>query len=162
MTDDSVSLSQLYAGWTTYNAQLLNAVRPLSPDQLTLRAAPQLRTVAQLVGHIIGVREGWFHVDMSEGGSDYTPFLEWGYKEDGSYDVPTLLRGLETTWQLISDCLARWTVADLFYTFHTTEDGVEQSFTRQWVIWHVLEHDINHGGELSLTLGMHGLHGLDL
>ena len=26
--------------------------------------------------------------------------------------------------------------------------------TRQWVIWHLIEHDVHHGGEISLTLGM--------
>jgi uncharacterized damage-inducible protein DinB len=25
------------------------------------------------------------------------------------------------------------------------------------VVWHVMEHDLHHGGELSLTLGMHGM-----
>jgi uncharacterized damage-inducible protein DinB len=25
------------------------------------------------------------------------------------------------------------------------------------VVWHVLEHDLHHGGELSLTLGLHGI-----
>jgi uncharacterized damage-inducible protein DinB len=25
------------------------------------------------------------------------------------------------------------------------------------VVWHVLEHDLHHGGEISLTLGMHGI-----
>jgi uncharacterized damage-inducible protein DinB len=30
------------------------------------------------------------------------------------------------------------------------------------VLWHVLEHDLHHGGELSLALGMHGLPALDV
>jgi hypothetical protein len=29
--------------------------------------------------------------------------------------------------------------------------------TRAWVTWHVLEHDLHHGGELALALGMQGL-----
>ncbi len=29
--------------------------------------------------------------------------------------------------------------------------------TRPWVIWHLIEHDLHHGGEVSLTLGTHGL-----
>jgi len=28
--------------------------------------------------------------------------------------------------------------------------------TRQWIIWHILEHDTYHGGGLFLTLGMDG------
>jgi uncharacterized damage-inducible protein DinB len=29
-------------------------------------------------------------------------------------------------------------------------------------VWHVAEHDLHHGGEISLTLGVHGLAGLDM
>jgi uncharacterized damage-inducible protein DinB len=31
-----------------------------------------------------------------------------------------------------------------------------------WIIWHVLEHEIHHRGELSLMLGMLGREGLDV
>ena len=33
-------------------------------------------------------------------------------------------------------------------------------YSRQRVIWHVLEHEIHHGGELSLALGGYGLEGI--
>jgi hypothetical protein len=29
----------------------------------------------------------------------------------------------------------------------------------EWIIWHVLEHEILHAGELSLALGSYGLPG---
>ena len=29
-------------------------------------------------------------------------------------------------------------------------------------IWHIIEHDLHHGGELSFSLGMHGLTAPDL
>ena len=29
--------------------------------------------------------------------------------------------------------------------------------SRAWILNHVMEHDLHHGGELALTLGMHGL-----
>jgi hypothetical protein len=30
------------------------------------------------------------------------------------------------------------------------------------VVWHLIEHDLHHGGEVSLILGMHGLGAPDL
>jgi len=30
------------------------------------------------------------------------------------------------------------------------------------VIWHLIEHDLHHGGEIALTLGLHGLAAPDL
>jgi uncharacterized damage-inducible protein DinB len=41
-------------------------------------------------------------------------------------------------------------------------DGKIVDLSRAWVVWHVLEHDLHHGGELSLTLGMHGLQAPDI
>jgi len=31
-----------------------------------------------------------------------------------------------------------------------------------WIVWHVIEHEIHHRGELSLILGMLGREGLDV
>jgi len=36
------------------------------------------------------------------------------------------------------------------------------TFTLRWIIWHVLEHEIHHRGELSLILGLLGHEGLDV
>jgi uncharacterized damage-inducible protein DinB len=54
----------------------------------------------------------------------------------------------------MGDCLARWSPADMRQTFGSEEDG---EASRAWAVWHVLEHDLHHGGEISLTLGMHGI-----
>jgi hypothetical protein len=34
---------------------------------------------------------------------------------------------------------------------------VRPAYSRQSIIWGVLEHDIHHGSEISTTLGVHGL-----
>jgi uncharacterized damage-inducible protein DinB len=74
------------------------------------------------------------------------------------------VRGLKTTWQIIQHGLERWTLADLDteFTYHDEEDGVVRNFTRQWILWHLLEHDMHHGGEFSYVLGMHGREGMDI
>ena len=41
-------------------------------------------------------------------------------------------------------------------------DGEVYQVSRSWVIYHVMEHDLHHGGEVSLILGMNGLPTLDL
>jgi uncharacterized damage-inducible protein DinB len=46
--------------------------------------------------------------------------------------------------------------------FYIEREGMVSTRSRQWVIWHMLEHDLHHAGELFLTLGMYGLVGLDL
>ena len=38
----------------------------------------------------------------------------------------------------------------------------DRTVTRGWVVWHVLEHDVHHGGEISQILGSHDLPPLDM
>ena len=73
-----------------------------------------------------------------------------------------LVAGLGATWQVIQDALARWTPANFEQIFPhpSREDWPVRS--RQYIIWHVLEHDIHHGGELSSILGAHDLAAVDL
>ena len=58
--------------------------------------------------------------------------------------------------------LQRWTPADCARTFPDEWDGQVYQVSRSWVIYHVMEHDLHHGGEVSLILGMNGLRSLDL
>ena len=81
------------------------------------------------------------------------------WDEDGAppRTAAELVEGLEATWQMIRDCLDRWTPAMLDDPFTRERPHGTVTRTRQWILWHVIEHDLHHGGELCLTLGMHGL-----
>ncbi len=163
MTEHAFSLAPFYKGWDVYQQHLVHVVAPLSPEQLDLRVAPHLRSVGGIATHIIGARAGWLHYVLGEGGEDLVSLNERGNPDQPAWSATELVKGLETTWQVIQDCLQRWTVADLEEIFHDTDDnGEEETFTRQWVIWHLIEHDVHHGGELSFALGMHGVPAIDL
>ena len=56
----------------------------------------------------------------------------------------------------------RWTPEDCARTFPDEWDGQVYEVSRSWVIYHVMEHDLHHGGEVSLILGMNGLRAPDL
>ncbi len=73
-----------------------------------------------------------------------------------------LAEGFAATWGMVERALSRWTPADLDEVIEGTWHGESYSFTRQWVIWHVAEHDLHHGGEISLTLGANGLQAPDI
>jgi uncharacterized damage-inducible protein DinB len=66
---------------------------------------------------------------------------------------------------MIQDALDRWTAADLDEVFVppaalNEEEPEHPPQTRRWMLWHVLEHEIHHGGELSLALGGYDLPGI--
>jgi uncharacterized damage-inducible protein DinB len=160
MTENTTFLAPLYKGWDNYQQLLLKAVAPLSDEQLALRAVPHLRTIGELATHIIGTRAGWWHELMGEGDTEFAALADWNRPGAPVPNAAALVKGLETTWEVIQATLQRWTLADLDYVFKGTRYGVDYSLTRQWVIWHVIEHDLHHGGELSFSLGMYDLPGI--
>jgi len=152
MTEQHLPVASFYKGWDRYQQHLVHALAPLSSEQLALRAEPRLRSIGAIASHIIGARAGWLYYALKEHDADQPD-------QSGA----ELVSGLEKTWQVIQDALERWTIADLDEIFHETDEhGEEETFTRQWVIWHLIEHDVHHGGEISFILGMHGLPAIDL
>ena len=154
-------LTAVYAGWDGFQRNLLKAVAPLSPEQLALPVASTHWPIGMLVQHIINDRLWWFHLWMGEARPEEAAFMHWEEEEAGRtvHSAAELVAGLEATWGMIERTLARWTVADLAYVFDppaTLSERERQIFgpsTRQEILFHVLRHDIHHGGELALGMG---------
>ena len=105
----------------------------------------------------------WFTEFMGEdGGEEVKAYAGWNdLRLALGAPVPTaaeLAQALDHTWHLMADCLTRWSPADMQQTFPFDGDGTPGEVSRASLVWHVLEHDLHHGGEASLTLGMHGIH----
>jgi uncharacterized damage-inducible protein DinB len=191
MTEQQHSLLPFYAGWGRYQQRLVAAIAPLTVEQLALRTTPQHWSIGMYATHIVADRAWWFHARMGEGSQDLTSLELWalGVCEadiDPCHPAAELVAGLEKTWQLIEETLARLTSADLLKTFPPLDEAervrhanlvepalqpyaqmwleraalsgeVRPAVSLQWIIWHVLEHDIHHGSEISTTLGVHSL-----
>ncbi len=158
MAEDNFMLTTLYTTWKAYQDRIKESLAPLTAEQLTLRAAPGLRSVGENAAHIIGCRAGWFTQFLGEdGGADVKAMESWDKANAPARSAAELVEGLERTWQLMADCIARWSPAEMQQTFPDDWDGEQVELSRAWVVWHVLEHDLHHGGEVSLTLGMYGI-----
>jgi uncharacterized damage-inducible protein DinB len=138
------------------------ALAPLTAGQLQLRAAPHLLSVGQLAQHIIAVRVYWFNGLLGEGDDAIADYALWDGPEAPPRTAAELVDGLDLTWQLMAGALARWSPADRQQTFTYESDGNTTQLSRSWVIWHVLEQNLHHVGEITVTLGMHGLPAPDL
>ncbi|MCL5961874.1 MAG: DinB family protein [Chloroflexi bacterium] len=157
MTQSNVTLAQIFKGWDEYQQTLAEAVAPLTSEQLALRAAPHLRPIGALVAHIIAVRVRWFHQVLKAGNADLLPYQTWDQDSDSGHSSSELVEGLEKTWQMVHDTLEGLTVADLEGTVEGHFRGKTYIMPRQWLIWHVMEHDLHHGGEFLFSLGLHNL-----
>ncbi len=161
MTQTTVSPWNFYKGWEVYQGHLVKAIEPLTPEQLELKISPNLRSIGLLAKHIVRTRAGWLYRMMGEGGPDIAAIAEWEHEGD----VPSaseLVRGLEVTFRAWQECLQRWTLEDMEYIYRGERWGKPYELSRQWVTWHVIEHDMHHGGELGFSLGAHGLAAPDI
>lgn len=167
------ALQPFHEGWARHQALLVEALDRLTPEQLQLRTAPHQWAIWQLAAHVAGSRAYWFHDVLGEGDRatrdlfrvDRTtvPGLSvedalWEDDGDHPRSAEELVGGLSRTWSIVDDCLRRWTAEDLAASVARPE----RSHHRGWVVWHVLEHDIHHGGEISQILGSNGLPGVGL
>jgi uncharacterized damage-inducible protein DinB len=157
MNETRETLTFFTLGWQNYQGQLSRAIARLEPSQLALRAAPNLSSIEDLARHIISVRAGWFHFNLQEGDADLAAFTTWTQPGSPPRSAQELVSGLEKTWQVIQDVLKRYTLSDLQSTVQDEWKGQIYTLTRGWVIWHVMEYDLHHGGEIAYSLGIHGL-----
>ncbi|HRQ39590.1 MAG TPA: DinB family protein [Chloroflexota bacterium] len=156
------TLDVIYENWRQYNAKLRTAIAPLTDEQLKLQPAARMWPLGQIVQHIISVRAGWFSGTLQDNDDVMDAYMMWGQQDSPPRSAAELARGLDETWAFIESRLQRWTPAECALTFPDEWEGQTYEVSRSWVIYHVLEHDLHHGGEVSLLLGMNGLPAPDI
>ena len=156
------TLEVIYESWRGYHEKLRNCIAPVTHEQLLLQPAPRMWPLGQIVQHIISVRAGWFSGTLQYTDDVMNEYILWGQRDSPERSAVELVRGLDETWAFIEARLQRWTPEDCAMTFPDEWDGQVYQVSRSWVIYHVMEHDLHHGGEVSLILGMNGLRAPDL
>ncbi len=155
--------TDLVKGWDAYNQLLVDAVRPLTPDELALGAGRDLRLGGMIAAHIVGARVRWLRFVLKEGSPDLERWAALDAEGAGIPGGEELAQALEASWQPLKAGLARWQPRDYEEKLtYQEDDGHWETVTRGWVVWHLIEHDLHHGGELSLLLGSHGLRGVEI
>jgi uncharacterized damage-inducible protein DinB len=179
MTTTSPFLTSVYDGWDSHQQALMHAVTPLLPAHLAWRPAPNHSSVNELIAHIAGARLWWFYKMNAPGSAalarqiapwagdtfnagDRNELNRWleanlQWEERLTTTPGEALRWLASSWQMIETTLTTWTVADLTQSYQQIWEGKRYAVTRQWTIWHVLSHDLHHGGQLAQMLGLQGI-----
>jgi uncharacterized damage-inducible protein DinB len=170
----SRDLSALIEGWQHHQELLVDMIAPLSDEQLRLSVAPGEWAIWQIAGHIAGGRAYWICDVLQESGfadlresmrvAETTvpglPLEHAGWEDDERHPrtVAELVGALAATWAMVRECAERW-APSLLHEGHPRLDPGE---TRFWVLWHLIEHDVHHGGAISAILGANELKGLEI
>ena len=163
MLQERSLIPSIHQGWHEYQKTLIEAITPLTLEQLSLRPAPDLLSVGEIAAHIVQTRAAWFYFVMGDGGEEFKTLGKWKVRSDISGNKEEIIKGLETTWARMQEIIKGWSTKDWEMTWPDEEDeSTPDLLTRPWIVWHLIEHDLHHGGEISIILGANGLGGLKL
>jgi uncharacterized damage-inducible protein DinB len=164
----TTSIRPAYHMWPQYNRRLRELVAAMSEDQLAIRPAPDLLPIWAAVGHTAAMRVYWLCEMVGEPGAETTPFwdgssvVDWADDLDHPRSAGELATALDSTFAIVEGCLDRWTFDMLTDEIRRTYGDTVQVHTRASVLQRLLTHEAWHAGELSQTLGIHGLPQPDL
>jgi uncharacterized damage-inducible protein DinB len=149
-----VVLSEFVSHWNAVRAGLLMTARKFSDADIEYVPFPNGYSVAQLLLHIAHEEEIEVRYGITRELSDAPPAFA-----AEEYDT------LEKIERELSETHARTQA----YLETLSDADMEREIVAPWgardtlsnFLWHVLEHEIHHRGELSLMLGLLGKEGLD-
>jgi len=136
----------------------VHAIKPLTVGQLAWRPVEGMRSVGGVASHIILGRVSWCQMMEAPGSMDLAKRAEvFDSVEVNIGDADVLVDWLQASWRVIANMLAQWKPADLMKAYPLPYEGINYSVSRQWMLWRILAHDLHHGGELAVMLGMQGI-----
>ena len=147
----SMSNEELLSDWAAVREGLKQALELLADEQLRFTPREGLRTVGEIAYHIAGTEENWLRLLIyGKTPATWTP------------EVPANLTAAEVRAAL-SEAHDR-TEAQLASADLRQEVTLPwgSRTTLRWAVWHVLEHEIHHRGEIYLMLGLLGIEAPDV
>lgn len=153
---------ELFPYWSDNRALLTEVAGALRDEELESIPAPGLRSAGEVLRHVITAEERWWH-----GGILGRPYDAWrprGWdrmtaeemQESRRQRFPTtraILEGLQAAHAPVDAFLSELDAADLCEKRRATW-GDEN--TLRWILWHLVEHDQHHRGQLWTRARMLG------
>ncbi len=142
---------QIFHHWAQVRADLIETINKFNEEELAYRPFPGAWCVGQIAVHIAECEEYWLQgVVLGKSLPDNLyPYQNYPHKTD-------IISLLDQTHAKTVALLEGLDETDL--PRKVTPEGT----SIYWIVWHVLEHEIHHRGELSLIHGLLGREGLDV
>lgn len=153
------------------NRRLVEDLKDITPVELEWQSAPGMNTIGMLLAHIAVVEVWWIHIGpldakSTEAAAAPLPgILAIGIKDDGMPIDPTgrppqHLAGRDLTFyedllrksrHFTKETTVSLTDQDLDRTGSLKRrDGSTGTYTNRWILYHLLEHEAAHYGQIGL------------
>ncbi len=149
-----MKLSEMFSHWEQVRNDLLKTINKFTEEELTFVPYDGSWIIGQIMLHIADCEDNWLH------GVVRREFEPWIFYEFEFYPNKALI--LEQLYKAHSRTVKFLETLDENNLDDKYAIPNGEEFTLRWIIWHVLEHEIHHRGELSMALGLLGREGLDV
>jgi uncharacterized damage-inducible protein DinB len=145
---------EIYQHWGQVRADLVSTIDMFQETELEFSPFEGSWPVGQIMLHIADCEDNWLYGVVRQ------QIEPWIFYNLSDYPNKSAIKHLlSRAHRRTVTFLDRLNESDLDKTFTTPND---EPYQLRWILWHVLEHEIHHRGELSLALGLLGREGLDV
>jgi uncharacterized damage-inducible protein DinB len=152
---EAMKPKEFFVHWKVVRKGLLKVIKLFQEDELHFKPFKGAWSVGEILLHIANAEEGWFRYAVTG------EFDEWpsGHTLDNYPTFESITALLDEVHEWTEGYISTLTLKD----YHReVELPWDEKIHLGWIIWHVLEHEIHHRGELSLILGLLGREGLEV
>ncbi|UCD98272.1 MAG: DinB family protein [Chloroflexota bacterium] len=155
MIKDDLGLDGYFSHWSIIRRGLISLIDKFNDEKLDYVPFPSAWSAREIVLHIANAEEGWFKFAVMH------EMNQWPdeYQTEDFLSVQSIKDILVEVHQQTEIYLSRWSGSDLKKRIDLPWG---ETAPLNWIIWHVIEHEIHHRGELSLILGLLGKEGLEV
>ena len=145
----------LFKHWDEVRANLFRGLDMLTDAQLEFVPREGLWALGDVARHIANAEEGWFRYVIAREYDEWPP----AYAPADYPTVASIKTLLTETHARTESYLETLSLADLDQQI---EAPWGHSFSLYWIIWHIVDHELHHRGEIFLMLGLMGLDAPDI
>jgi len=139
-----MNLYELYPHWETRTNRILESLESRTPYELDFQFRPNMRSLGNLYRHIIAAEIYWMEDVVAQRGKMFSELDEKEF-----YNSKTILDKWQSVRNRSQEIVKPYSLSDLKKTFLTPrKKPVELSY----ILWHVVEHEIHHSGQISAML----------
>ncbi|HEX8368464.1 MAG TPA: DinB family protein [Pyrinomonadaceae bacterium] len=150
------------SGWEMIRSELREIVSDLSGAELARRITPGAHQIGGLILHIGEAESGWIHAIIAgkELDAEAKKFAHWydttetDFAEKG-YSARECIERIDKIGEMSRRILAQFADADLEKLFgYERSSGERAEVSLRWVLHHLIDHEANHKGQISMLKRM--------
>lgn len=148
-----MNLSDFFSNYYTVRAEMLDAVKNMTQEQLDWKCPQHSNTVGKLLAHIAEAEYWWITIVAAQ---KVAPSKK-------AFERFETARTLEETMALLAETLGdtreyleKEGIEDWDEVFYEVK-GRKEKVSKRWLVWHTVEHQARHRGHIFMLMRMQGL-----